>query len=140
MLDVITPRRLITAAVLILVVVLCIYGLQGVKDTRAATCGAGNSGVSPIKVLYPCPGDSDLRQGIIGVSLADGYTADLFVDGTQIPMDQLQITGQSVTYQPGPGTETGALAPGGHSAKVVVYRLLQDPTTGIPFSWSFSTH
>ena len=138
--EVVTPRRLVTTALLILVGVLCVYGLQTVQDNRIATCGAGNSGTSPIKVLYPCPGDSDLRQGRIGVSLADGYTADLYVDNVQIPKDQLRLQGPDVFFTPGPGTETGALAPALHSAKVVVYKLLQEPAQGITYAWSFSTH
>jgi hypothetical protein len=139
-LQVLTPRRLVTTAVILLAAVLAIVGLQSVRDQRNASCGAGASGASPIKVLYPCPGDDGLRQGRIGVSLADGYTADLSVDGTVIPKDQMIIEGSDFFFIPGPNTQIGALAPGPHVARIVFYRLLEDPNQGTAYTWSFSTH
>jgi len=133
--DIITPRRLVTTALVLLAAVLAVVGLQSVRDQRITTCGGG-----VVSKLFPCPGDTDLRQGRIGVSLADGYTADLYVDGTQIPKDQITVEGSDFYFVPGPGTETGALAPGRHTARVVYYRNLADPSTGAEFSWSFSTH
>jgi hypothetical protein len=138
--EIFTPRRLVTTAVILLAAVLAVYGLQSVKDQRSATCGSGSTGASPVKTLYPCPGDDGLRQGSIGVGLADGYTADLWVDNTPIPRDQMVIEGSTYLYAPGPGTETGALAPGQHTARIVYYKLLQDPGTGTTYSWSFTTH
>jgi hypothetical protein len=139
-LDVLTPRRLVTTALLLLALVIAVYGMQHVTDQRAASCGAGPNSASPIKLLYPCPGDDGLRQGRIGVSLAQGYTADLSVDGMPIPKDQLIISGSDFTFQPGPEKQTGALAPGPHRAEIVYYRLLQDPSTGTTYTWSFTTH
>jgi len=134
-LDVVTPRRLVTTALLLLAVLLTVVGFQQVKDQRVASCGGG-----VIAKLYPCPGDSDLRQGRIGVSLAQGYTADLFVDGVAIPKDQLLTEGGDFSFTPGPGTETGALAPGRHTARVVYHHDLADPSSGSEYSWSFTTH
>jgi hypothetical protein len=134
--DVVTPFRVFCTVALTAAALLTVFGFQGSVDQRAATCNAG-----PIVQLYPCPGDSDLRQGIIGASLASGYQVALIVDRTEIPLDQLRTGGiNQVYFQPGPGTETGALAPGLHSATIVYW-----PATGTrehdgkPFSWVFST-
>src|SRR5579864_63083 len=83
-LDVVTPRRLITTALLLLALVLSVVGLQAVKDTRAASCSYG-----VILKFYPCPGDTDLRQGTIGVDMAPGWQASLTVDNTPIPQDEI---------------------------------------------------
>ena len=132
--DIITPRLLVTTALLLLAGVLTVVGFQSVRDQRTQICGGG-----PILKLFPCPGDTDLRQGRIGVSLTPGYQADLYVDNTAIPKDQLTVEGSDYYFTPGPGTETGALAPGRHNARVVYYRDLQDPAQGQEYSWSFDT-
>lgn len=133
--DLVTPRRLVTTALLLLAGVLTVIGFQQVKDQRVEVCGGG-----VLVKLFPCPGDSDLRQGRIGASLAPGYVADLYVDGTVIPKDQVTVEGSDYYFTPGPGTETGALAPGRHTARVVYYHALDDPSKGQEFSWSFDTH
>lgn len=137
LLDAVTPRRLVTTALLILVVVLCVVGLQSVKDTRAATCGSPDG---PVVHYFPCPGDNTLRQSQIGVVMTPGLQVDLYVDNTPIPKDQMTIEGTTFFFTPGPGTATGALAPGTHSARIVYYRSLADEATGTSARWTFSTH
>ena len=135
LIDVLTPRRLVTTAVLILAGFLIVVGLQSVKDERTATCGGG-----VVQKLYPCPGDIDLRQGVIGASLDQGWTLDLTVDNTPIPQDQVSVQGSDFRFTPGPGTETGALAPGRHTATIHYYRQLDDPANALVYSWAFQTH
>ena len=132
-LDIVTPRRLITLALLLSAVVLSVVGLQSVRDTRAATCSHG-----VILKLYPCPGDTDLRQGTIGVDMASGWQADLYLDNNAIPKDQLEITGSSYYYTPGVnGAPT--LSPGAHTARVAYYQTLADEATAQQFAWNFRT-
>jgi hypothetical protein len=138
--EVLTPRRLVTTAVLLLAGVIAVYGMQHVRDQRAANCIADANSASIIRQLYPCPGDDGLRQGGIGVSLAQGYKADLTVDGIAIPQDQVIVTGSDYLYLPGPGKETGALQPGPHRATIVYYRALDDPAKGTTYAWAFTTH
>src|ERR671924_154562 len=45
---------------------------------------------SAVEALHPAAGDLDLRQGTIGVDLVDRYTGVLFIDGVEIPEDQLE--------------------------------------------------
>jgi hypothetical protein len=121
----------LTAAVL-----LAVFGFQFSKDqNRSTTCSAG-----PVVLLIPCPGDSDLRQGVIGVELQSGYQAALIVDAAEIPQDQLRTGGTNEVYfQPGAGTETGALAPGGHSATVVYWPVTGTrDADGKQFVWRFN--
>ena len=135
--DVVTPFRILCTAALAAAALLFVFGFQSSVDQRATTCG---DPATPIVHLFPCPGDTDLRQGIIGASLGSGLTGIIIVDHQEIPLDQLRTGGANQVYfQPGPGTETGALAPGVHSATVIYW-----PTTGtrehdsIGYSWSFS--
>jgi hypothetical protein len=132
--NVITPRRLVTTALLLLAVVLSVYGLQSVKDQRAASCSYG-----PVTRLLPCPGDRDLSQGEIGVEMAAGYQAELTVDNTVVPVDELSVQGSGFFYTPGPGTATGALAPGAHTATVTYYPAAAGPAAAQKYAWNFST-
>jgi hypothetical protein len=135
--DVVTPFRILCTAALTAAAFLFVFGFQASVDQRAVTCG---SATAPIVHLFPCPGDTDLRQGIIGASLGAGLTGVIIVDYHEIPLDQMRTGGANQIYfQPGPGTETGALAPGVHSASVIYW-----PVTGTrehdakEFPWSFS--
>jgi hypothetical protein len=117
--EVVTLYRLGVTTVAAVAVLLLIYGFQGTRNTqnRSATCSA-----APIVNLLPCPNDTGLRQGLIGAELVSGYNAALIVDTTEVPQDQLRTGGANqVFFQPGPGTETGALAPGVHSATLVYW-------------------
>ena len=133
LLDVVTPRRLITLALLLLAVALSVVGLQSVRDNRAALCSHG-----VILKLYPCPGDTDLSQGSIGVEMASGWQADLYLDNNAIPKDQLEITGSSYYYTPGVNGAP-SLAPGAHTARVAYYQTLANEATAQQYAWSFRT-
>jgi len=133
-LDVITPRRLVTTALLLLAVVLSVYGLQSVKDHPAATCSPG-----PTTPLVPCPADRDLGQGEIGVEMLAGYQVQLTIDTTVVPADELSVQGSGFFYTPGPGTATGALAPGAHTASVTYFLTTAGAAAAQHYAWNFST-
>jgi len=132
--DVITPRRLVTTALLLGAIVISVVGLQSVKDQRAAQCSHG-----VVTSLVPCPGDTVLQQGKVGVVMANGWQASLQVDDTPIPQDQVSQTGQTYLFQPGPGTATGALIPGQHSVTVTYWPTTTGPAGSQQFAWSFRT-
>ena len=132
--DIVTPYRVVYTAALVVAALLLVVGFQGTRDDRKAGCAVGS-----IVQLIPCPGDSILRQGTIGVALSSGYQVALVVDRTEIPQDQVRTGGPNQVYfQPGPGTEIGTLAPGNHTATVLYW-----PTTGTrernakSYSWAF---
>ena len=89
----------------------------------------------------PPPGDLDLRQVSVGVTLAAGYTGNLYVDGTQVPEDELHRIPAlyQITLQPKPGGQFN-LGPGRHCASVT-YWPLATPTDkrGSP-PWCFNLH
>jgi len=130
-------RRIVTPLVVAGAAGLIVLGFQATRDERRASCHGG-----PILVLYPCPGDTDLRQGRIGASVVSGYTAELQVDGVDIPDDQLSAakTAGDYVFVPGAGTATGSLAPGRHSATIIYWPAGSDREHGNRFSWSFSVH
>jgi len=98
-----------------------------------------------VERVEPEPGSLALRQSRIGVDLLTGYTAQLLVDGRTIPDDQIErvIGLDQYWYTPGPGTETGQLAPGRHCASVILTKLGTNgapPVVSSPKSWCFSLH
>ena len=68
-----------------------------------------------------------------------GWQVDLYLDGTPIPKDELQIEGADFSFTPGPGTATGALAPGHHTASVVFFQTTTGEASSQQFAWNFST-
>ena len=96
-----------------------------------------------VERLIPESGDLDLRQARIGVDLAPTYEGALQVDGVEIPDDELQrVPGlNQIFFTPGPGTTTGALAPGRHNATVVYWPVGQTrEAAGQRLTWSFNVH
>ncbi len=137
--DRLTPRNLVTAALLLLVGVMVVVGFQSVQTSSAAKGECPVPG-TPILQVSPCNGDSGLNQGRITVDLAAGWQVDLYLDGQPIPKDELSIEGSLYSYTPGQGGSGGALAPGLHSMRAVYYQNLADEATGKTYSWYFTTH
>ena len=92
--------------------------------------------------VFPEPGDQVLRQDTIYVELEVPYTGVLRIDETEIPEDQLerlQVGNTTrVAYTPGPGTETGALRPGRHSATAIFWEADKTRQQARTFGWNFS--
>ena len=95
-----------------------------------------------VTATYPNAGDLDLRQSQIGIDLKTGYSAELSLDRTAIPKDQVEInTGlNQYRYQPGPGTATGALSPGRHCAAADITNLIDPNHPTSTYSWCFQVH
>ena len=133
--DVVTPWRVLYTVALLAAALLIIFGFQKTRSTRAVPCSGG-----AVIRLIPCPGDTGVSQGIIGVSLASGYQGVLQVDGVEIPQDQMRTGGNNQLYfQPGPGTETGALAAGEHHATLIYWPPGGDREHGQSTSWTFTS-
>src|SRR5713226_3341816 len=91
--SVVTPYRVFATVALAAAALLGALGFTLSRDEPQTACANG-----VILHLIPCPGDTDLRQGIIGVSLQGGYKAALVVDRTEIPDDQLRTGGTNQVY------------------------------------------
>ncbi len=49
------------------------------------------TGNPAIEELIPQPGSEVLRQSLVGIDLAPGYEAELVINGTPIPLDQVNL-------------------------------------------------
>jgi hypothetical protein len=131
-------RRVVMTALLALAVGLAVFGFQQTKETNPEVKITDVA----VKAVYPASGDLDLRQSAIGFQLDPAYTGRLVVDGIPIPDDQVHfaIGLNKFTYEPGPGTETGALRPGRHTAEAIFWRIGQTERQGRSYRWSFNVH
>jgi hypothetical protein len=96
---------------------------------------------SAVVNVMPPPGDLDLRQAQVGVTLAAGYTGDLFVDGIQVPEDELhrEPALYQITLQPRPGGQFN-LGPGSHRASVTYWPLANPSDKRGSPPWCFNLH
>jgi len=139
-LDIVTPRRLITLAVIMLAVLVVVIGFQRTVTTNGGRSESCKVVGTPIEQLSPCPGDADPNQLRIGVDMDPGWQVDLYLDGTAIPKDVVQSEGTEFSFEPGSEPSLPPLAPGIHTAKVVYYQNLAEEAAGQVYSWSFTTH
>lgn len=98
------------------------------------------SGNAVVRVTPPS-GDLDLRQASVSVTLAAGYSGNLFVDGTQVPEDELhrEPVLYQITLQPRPGSQFN-LGPGPHCASVTYWPLATPNDTRNSPPWCFNLH
>lgn len=92
-----------------------------------------------IEAFIPAKDDKTLLQGKVGVDLIAGWDAELTINGTPIPPDQLNRAdglGQ-IVFQPGEGKELEQLQPGPNCA-VVTYWQLAQPDQRFSRSWCFT--
>jgi hypothetical protein len=141
-----TPVR----AVLVACVVgaLAIFGLA----YRANSDPSANNGCnqpSAIDVLYPQCNTLTFSQSQVGVDIAQGYTAELTVNGVAIPLDQIENRpAQNATdlktapdlflFTPGPGKAVEKLKPGVNSVIVFYRKLSANESTTETFEWFFN--
>lgn len=96
---------------------------------------------SAVLATFPPTGDLDLRQVTVGVKLATGYTGDLFIDGQQVPADEVHFEPAlyQLTLTPKPDSQF-ELGPGRHCASVRYYRLAQPDDKRDSPPWCFTLH
>ena len=137
---VVTVRKVVISIVLAAALVGFGYAFASGRDPKQP------AKIDPaVERVEPEPGTLALRQSRIGVDLIPGYTAQLSIDGQNIPDDQVEkVVGlDQYWFTPGPGTETGQLSPGRHCAAVVLTKLATaglPPEVGKPKAWCFSLH
>ncbi|MBV8234714.1 MAG: hypothetical protein JO075_03330 [Acidimicrobiia bacterium] len=125
---------LIIAALLALAVAGFVFAFSNVRRPPEEKTSA-------IVQVMPPPGDLDLRQVSVGVTLAAGYTGDLYVDGNQVPEDELHRVPAiyQITLQPRPGGQFD-LGPGRHCASVIYWPLASPADTRPSPPWCFTLH
>lgn len=122
-------------ALLAVVVVVCVVVLF--KKAQSGSNGLDNAAIDR---LIPAPNAKILAQDTIGIDLADGYTATLALNGTQIPDDQLTVVPQlnQVTFTPGPGKDTQLVAAQQNCLVATYWRLSTGPSQSQTQSWCFT--
>jgi len=89
----------------------------------------------------PSEGDLDLRQSVVSVKLAPGYTGDLIVDSQVVPDDDLhrEPALYQITLQPQEGSPF-KLGPGRHCASVRYWPLAEPSDRRDSPAWCFNLH
>jgi len=92
-----------------------------------------------ITSFEPPTGSHVLRQGLIAYQLDPIYTGVLFVDGMEIPPEELEPTAltNQIGYAPAKDKVTGVLKPGKHTATAEFWLRSKSRDSSRSFSWSF---
>ncbi len=95
-----------------------------------------------IEMVFPQPGDRDLRQTTIVADLAPGYTGYLLMDGVEVPQDDIQFVDaiNTVTLKPTEVSDYRTLSSGTHCVTVVYRRIGEPRDQSISYRWCFSIH
>jgi hypothetical protein len=127
-------RRLIITALLAVAVIGIVVAFSGARRPSLQQTSA-------VRQVMPPSGDLDLRQVNVGVTLAAGYTGDLFVDGAQVPEDELhrEPALYQITLQPRPSGQFN-LGPGRHCASVRYWPLATPNDKRDSAPWCFNLH
>ena len=136
--ELITLRRVVLSLIVVGALALIAIGFSLTKEPDPTVQITD----SAVRQVFPPGGELDLRQSDIGFQLDPQYDGRLKVDGLDIPDDQVrfQIGVNLWLFRPGPGTETGALRPGRHTATAVFWKKGKTEASGRTYSWSFNVH
>jgi len=128
-------RPLIIAVLLAVAIAGFVVAFSGVRRPPPA-----QETTAVVRVMPP-PGDLDLRQAQVGVTLAAGYTGDLLVDGIQVPEDELhrEPALYQITLVPKPGGQFN-LGPGRHCASVTYWPYASPADKRPSPPWCFNLH
>lgn len=96
---------------------------EGGEDPVVGSTSAGDV----VEALLPPRGDQVPRQSTVGIDLVSGWDAALRLDGTDIPLDQLQVTPELslVQYTPGEGKVTEELRNGQNCVDATIWPLAE---------------
>lgn len=136
--DLVNPRSIVISVLLAMAAGGIFFAFTSSKDEPPPARVGG-----AVEAVSPQPGTLALRQDTISADLASGYTGVLLVRGVEIPEDQLQRTPglNLVSYNPGPETETGPLAPGKARLTVVYWPVAESRQEAAKrFTWEVTVH
>jgi hypothetical protein len=145
---VITVRRAVISVILAACAALMVVGFTQVRPTKTPLIFKNSAVVR----VAPEPGDLVLRQSMVTITLAQGYTLayeneqgfEIGVNGSSvgIPQDELQILpGQNqYSFSPGPGRQFAELPVGRVCVTSIIRRAVAVADPGQKFSWCFQTH
>jgi hypothetical protein len=128
-------RRIIISVVAAVAVAGIWWAFQA-ADTKEPVRRAG------IETVSPTPGDLDLRQVELSADLAAGYTGMLFLDGAEIPGDDIQRVDATnkISLRPQADSPYRQLSPGRHCAAVEYWPITQGRGLANQYRWCFNLH
>ena len=94
---------------------------------------------APVVRVVPQPDELVLRQARVGIVLEQGFDAELSIDGTPIPKDQLIVNDAlgEYFYQPLPTLEIEAFAEGRHCITATITNRVHPERNPAPARWCF---
>jgi hypothetical protein len=94
---------------------------------------------APVQRIVPQPDQLVVRQARVGIVLDQGYEAELAVDDTPIPKDQLIVNDAlgEYFYQPIEGLEIEEFAEGRHCVTATIINRVQRGDDPPPARWCF---
>ncbi len=122
-------------ALLLVVVAVSIFVLFKKSQTNGVNVAGGS-----IERVIPAPGSKILSQDEIGIDLAPGYEAELTLNGTPIPLDELTVVPQlnQVTFKQTATSET-QLIPAQQNCVIATYwPSASGKSQSSNYSWCFS--
>lgn len=136
LLDRTTPRRIIYASLLAIAFGVMYFAIQ---TGQGSTISASERHPA-IEVLIPANQSDVLRQSNVGIDLVDGYIAQLTLNGTIIPDDQISgDPGQGqYMFQPGTGQVIETLASGLNCASATFWKASVGSSHSAVVQWCFS--
>jgi hypothetical protein len=136
-------RRSLIAVALVVAAVLLVY----VYNHAVVGSDATSSGLPRgVERLIPESGSNVLTQSTVGIDLAEGFDADLEINGVRITNEtddpdgdglRKNLTIGRVEYLPGPGKRIERLESTRNCVVAHVWKREDGPTTQQPVSWCF---
>lgn len=135
--------KAILAALLVVMIGLIVY-----VNNEAVTGSDSTSFSKPpyVERLIPASGTEVLRQGTVGVDLAEGYDAYLVINGVAIKNDAVEgdLDGLrrapslgTIEYDPAPGRRVERLDSPKQCVDAWVWKVLDGPSTAKQINWCF---
>lgn len=126
-------------------VAIVVVGLLAVVNLLVYVGVKSDSGTDPVRPvpptvrrLEPAPDTLASPQDAIRVTLTDGLTGVLAVDGRPVPEDQITYTGLTdLSFRPGPGREWARWTAGTHTATLTYWAETEGRPAARSFDWTF---
>lgn len=121
-------------------VILAALGLFVAAGFMAADPDEPLVGSRALEQLIPVRDAEILRQDVIGVDLAPGWTGRLRIDGIPIPPEQLEPDNglNQLLFKPGPGKAIERLDPQQNCAEITYWQLAEGADLAEPpLRWCF---
>jgi hypothetical protein len=121
--------------VLLIVVAVSVFVLFKKSQTNGVNLDDGT-----IEQLIPAPGSKILSQDEVGIDLAPGYEGELALNGTPIPLDELNVVPQlnKITFKQTSSSETQLVPAQQNCLTATYWPSASGPSQSTTRSWCFS--